>query len=477
MNGAVPIARSIESLVPFRRSSEVHDASEAVVTGNPPDWLRGELVRTCPAVFEGSRWLARHWFDGLCMIYAFRIGESSVKFQSRLLESEAAHEIAAGPTRVSSFGTPTGRTWWQRAVQPVQRISDNTNVNIVKMGDDLVALTEGDRQLRIDGASLRSLGAVSYTRDELTGAVAGAHPHFDVERQQIVNIATKFGSNGVVSIYEHGGLERSRRVIGSWRTRRVPYLHSFGLTTAQAVLVAHPFVVNPFDMLWSNRGYIDHFAWRPEDGTRLVVMDRATGQTAQHETDAMFVFHTVNAFQRDGDTIIDVLAYPSATIVDDLRVERMVEQLPDLRPSLVRIVMHPGRTRAELEPLSDVGFEFPSTNYRRVNGSNYRFAWGAADGPEAADGYSSSIVKVDVRTGKSSAFSDGERVYGEPVFVSRPGGSDEDDGVLLSVGTSQRADSAALVIIDAKAMVPLATVEVPKSIPLGFHGSFISRHA
>ena len=473
MNATVAANRSIESVSPFRRSSAVEEASAAALTGDLPEWLRGELVRTCPAVFEGAHWRARHWFDGLCMIYAFRVGASAVKFQSRLLDSEAAHEIASGPTSLGSFGTPTGRSWWQRAVQPVSRITDNTNVNIVKFGDDLVALTEGDRQLRIDAASLRNLGAVAYERDGLTGAVASAHPHFDFARQQVVNFATSFGAHGVVSIYEHGGQQRSRKTIGSWRTARVPYLHSFGLTPAHAILVAHPLSAKPLQMLWSNRGYIDHFEWRPEDGTRLVVVDRATGGIAEYETDPMFVFHTVNAFERDGATILDLLAYPNADIMYALRVERMVDQLPDLRPSLVRLVMRPGRTRAEREALSDVGFEFPSTNYRRVNGSSYRFAWGASDGPEAASTYSSSIVKVDVRTGKSSAFADGERIYGEPVFVARPDGGDEDDGVLLSVGTSQRADTSALAIIDAKTMALVAKAEVPNAIPLGFHGSFI----
>jgi carotenoid cleavage dioxygenase-like enzyme len=190
----------------------------------------------------------------------------------------------------------------------------------------------------------------------------------------------------------------------------------------------------------------------------------------------LFAFHTVNAFERDGDIVLDLLAYPNASIMAELRVDRMLEQLPDLRPSLRRLVMRPGRARAELETLSDVGFEFPSTNYDRVSGRDYRFAWGAADGPEEAGSYRSSIVKVDVRTGTSSVFSDGDQVYGEPVFVARPGGSEEDDGVLLSVGTSQRAEGSALAIIDARTMALVAKAEVPSTIPLGFHGSFIRQH-
>ncbi len=473
MTTAISKSRTIESITPFRRSTEVRDGTEAVLTGAPPDWLRGVLVRTCPAVFQAAAWRARHWFDGLGMIYAFRIGAASTTFQSRLLESEAANQIAGGPTRLGSFGTPTGRTAWQRIVQPIQRITDNTNVNIVKLGDDLVALTEGDRQLRVDAHSLRALGEVAYARDELTGSVAGAHPHFDFARSRVVNFATRFGREGVVSIYEHGERERSRSIVGSWRMTRVPYLHSFGLTAAHAILVGHPFAVRPLDMLWSNRGFIDHFEWRPQDGTRLLVLDRATGATAEYETDPMFVFHTVNAFERDGNTVLDVMAYPSAQIMEDLRVDQMVERLPDLRPSLKRLIMRPGQPRAELQSLGDAAFEFPSTNYRRVNGRDYRFVWGAADAPGADGSYRSSIVKFDVRTGASSAFSDGDRVYGEPVFVARPGASDEDDGVLLAVGTSQRADAAALAIIDARTMALVASAEVRSSIPLGFHGSFL----
>ncbi len=40
-------------------------------SGTIPDWLRGEVVRTCPVIFETNGWRAQHWFDGLGMIYAF----------------------------------------------------------------------------------------------------------------------------------------------------------------------------------------------------------------------------------------------------------------------------------------------------------------------------------------------------------------------------------------------------------------------
>jgi carotenoid cleavage dioxygenase-like enzyme len=151
----------------------------------------------------------------------------------------------------------------------------------------------------------------------------------------------------------------------------------------------------------------------------------------------------------------------------------MIAELPDLRPSLVRIVMRPGVERASVEKLSDIGFEFPSTNYRRVNGRPYRFAYGASDGPRADGTYRSAIVKIDLRTGGSTSFGDDAHVFGEPLFVARPQSDGEDDGVLLTVGSAQDAESSVLAVIDARTMALVASAEVPSSIPLGFHGSFV----
>lgn len=464
---------SIETLVPFRRSREHHVAIPARVDGILPDWLRGEVVRTCPAVFETSGWRARHWFDGLGMLYAFRIGDGGVDFRSRLLDSEAARDAWQGKARLGSFGTPSVRPMWRRVVEPVQRMSDNNNVNIVRMGPDLVAMTEGNRQAVIDDATLAASGPAHYADDALDGAIMTAHPHFDFARSRVLNVATAFGVNGMISVYEHAPDARRRQVVGSWRTAHIPYVHTFGLTPRHAILVAHPFTVAAVSMLWSSKGYIDHFGWHPEEGTRCIVIDRADGTVREYLAEPFFCFHTVNAFERGDETVLDLLAYPDAGIVDALRVERMAERLPDLRPSLLRLVMRPGSERAAVETLGDAGFEFPSIHYRRASGQPYRYAYGAANGHQADRAYASAIVKTDLQSGGASTFHDAAYIFGEPLFVARPGGADEDDGVLLSVGSALDGASSVLAVVDARTMAPLARATVPGAIPLGFHGSFL----
>ena len=472
MSASISTPPSIETLSPFRRSADQHAAIPARIEGQIPDWLRGEVVRTCPAVFETPGWRASHWFDGLGMIYAFRIG-TSVDFRSRLLDSETARDAWRGQANLGSFGTSTERPLLRRIFEPIPRISDNTNVNIVKIGAQLVAMTEGDRQLVIDGESLAALRPVDYSKDTLKRTITSAHPHFDFERGKVLNLATGFGRGGVISIYEHAPASRRREIVGTWRTPRVPYMHTFGLTPKHAILVGQPFDVTPMKMLWSSKGYIDHFDWHPEQGTRLALIDRANGKIREHVTEAFFTFHTVNAFERADSTVLDVLAYPNADIVEALRTARMRASLPELRPVLMRIVMQPGVERATLEKLTDVGFEFPSIHYKRASGRPYRFAYGASDGHQAGGAYTSDIVKIDLETGGSKSFSHDTHIFGEPLFVSRPGGEDEDDGVLVTVGSSQDADSSVLAIIDARTMTRVAIAQVPGSIPLGFHGSFV----
>jgi len=468
---------SIETLAPFRRSREAPTAIATQVEGAVPDWLRGAVVRTCPAVFETPGWRAQHWFDGLGMLYAFRIGAAGIDFQSRLLDSEAARDAWQGKARLGTFGTPVARPLWQRIVAPVPRMTDNDNVNIARFGTELVAMTEGNRQLRIDAATLAVAGPARYAHDTPAGALDGAlmtaHPQFDMARDKLVNVATSFGAQGTISVYEQAPGSWQRTVTGTWRTARVPYVHTFGLTPRHAIVVAHPFAVKTASMLWSSKGYIDHFAWHPEEGTHLVVIDRATGAVREHVTEPFFAFHTVNAFERGDETVLDLLAYPDAGIVDDLRVPRMVDRLPDLRPALLRIVMRPGVDRAVTGKVSDTGFEFPTINYRHASGRAYRHAYGAANGPGAGHACTSAIVKNDVETGGTASWVDAAYMFGEPLFVARPAATGEDDGVLLTVGSARDADAAVLAVIDARTMALLARATVPSAIPLGFHGSFL----
>lgn len=61
----------------------------------------------------------------------------------------------------------------------------------------------------------------------------------------------------------------------------------------------------------------------------------------------------------------------------------------------------------------------------------------------------------------------------EPLMVARPGGSAEDDGVVLSVVTG--ADGASfLLVLDAGSFQELARAHLGFGVPYQFHGNWLS---
>ena len=121
--------------------------------------------------------------------------------------------------------------------------------------------------------------------------------------------------------------------------------------------------------------------------------------------------------------------------------------------------------RARLETLSELGFEFPSINYRRVSGARHRQVWGATARGDGRD-----IIGIDCESGAVRHFGVPGYVFGEPVFVPAPSANAEDEGVLLAVGSNGR--DSKLAVLDARSLDAHALVDLDLPIPLGFHGSF-----
>src|SRR6185503_10707775 len=284
-----------EIVAPYRRPPDDAGSYPARWQGAPPAWLRGSVVRTCPAVFRLPGWQSEHLFDGLGAVFAFRIGDAP-RLDWRLLDCEASRDARRGRSRLATFGTRMRRPWWLRLFQPVPRISDNVNVNIQPFAGALVAMTEAPKQARIDPQSLAVSDWLRYD-DELGPVSMTAHPVIDREAGTVVNIAQAFGAKSECILYQHGAGDLRRRVLSRWPAREQPYVHSFGLTPRRAVLIGHPLTVRPSTMLWSEKPYIEHFRWRPERGTRLVLLDRGGGEPRIAETEACFVFHVANAYE------------------------------------------------------------------------------------------------------------------------------------------------------------------------------------
>jgi beta,beta-carotene 9',10'-dioxygenase len=445
---------------------------ELPIEGELPGWLSGSLLRTGPAKFEVGEQRMRHWFDGLAMLHRFTIADGGVSYGNRYLHSRsyrAAEE--QGRMVYGEFATDPCRSLFKRVqslFQPGKTLPDNANINVTRLGERFVSMTETPMPVQFDPHTLETAGVQPY---EVPGQLTTAHPHLERADGGMLNYAAKLGR---VSSYRffHIAPDRSEpRAICSLPVKEPSYMHSFGLSERWLVLAEFPLVVNPLALALSGRPYIENYRWKPERGTRFTLVERSTGESlGGFQTDACFAFHHVNAYDQDGEVVVDICAFEDAAVIEDLYLERLRSgEQPLASAELTRFRLDLRARSVARERLSDTDIELPRINYGRCNERPYRYVWGNGNGP---GGWLERIVKIDTHDGATLSWSRDGCFPGEPVFVARPGAAEEDDGVLLSVVLDAAAETSFLLVLDAAGLEELARARVPHHIPFGFHGQF-----
>ena len=442
------------------------------VEGELPIWLTGSLLRTGPAKFEVGERGMNHWFDGFAMLHRFSFDGGSVSYANRFLESKAYRAAEeTGEITYSEFATDPCRSLFKRAVSMFQpKLSDNGNVNLVKLGERFVAMTETPIPVEFDPETLAAAG-VAW---EVPGTLTTAHPHLDRRSGGMLNYAARLGPRNQYRFFrlapdaDADGAE----VISSTPAKEPAYIHSFGLSENWIVLAEFPYVVNPLALALSGRPYIENYRWKPELGTRFTLIDRASGEaTGPFETDACFAFHHVNAHEtEDGQVVVDLCTFDDATIVESLYLGNLRNGASIPPPRLTRFTISPEAGTVQSERLVEEPIDLPRINYGRCNERPYRHVWGVGtDGI----GYLDRIVSVDVERRTSEVWVEPGCYPGEPVFVADPEGSGEGDGVLLSVVLDTDAATSFLLVLDAATLEEVARARVPHHIPFGFHGQYV----
>ncbi|MBB4660956.1 carotenoid oxygenase family protein [Conexibacter arvalis] len=460
----------------FATLSEEVSLDRLPLRGALPDWLEGTLLRTGPARWEIGASTLTHWFDGLAMLHAFSFAGGEVSYANRFLASRARQAAdAAGRQVYGEFATDPCRSIFQRVHALFRpQATDNGNVNVARLGERFVALTETPMAVEFDPATLATLGFPRWA----PGHVTTAHPHADRASGEAINYTTRLGPSATYRVYGLSAPGAQPRAIATVPARPAAYMHSFGLSERFVVLAEFPLVLHPRDLVLGRAPFADCFAWEPERGTILTVVDRRDGTVrGRFGTDPFFAFHHINAFEQGDRLVVDLCAYADAAIVRSLFLDRLRGEAPrgDGVPDafLTRCEVDLASGRVELRRLSETPLELPRINYSAVNERSYRWVWGAARGADApADAFIDRIVKIDVDSGAAATWSQPGCWPGEPVFVAAPEATEEDDGVCLSVVLDGGRGASFLLVLDARDLSELARAEVPHHIPFGFHGQF-----
>lgn len=500
---------SFSGLYSRTSTKEFEEPVEGVVSGIIPEWLRGNLIRNGPGQASVGADRYRHAFDGLALLREFTLRDGRAWYRHRFLRSETLRRNQrAGRIVVSEFGTAAFpdpcATAFERFVSffSLEDFTDNALVNVTPFGgEQLYAMTESPFLHRIDPDTLDTLDRTDL-RDVVAVHTITAHPldyggytyligsRFTPPRPKYVIVRFPKKDGGSVSCSNLEGGQVIAEV--AMRSRLYPsYIHSFAVTEKWIVLLEQSMVISLPRLVCSKpmgaQGFVSCMSFDPNTNVRFHLVDRDTGaiQPTVIETAPFFVFHHVNAFeQNDGrEIVVDLCAFEDGAFIKSMHFERADQDTPTRFAQVRRFVLRPSDSGSDASPVvvkpercfshAELRGDMPRIN-DLYNGRRYKHVYMVSQVEGREDQVF--LSKLDVDTGLWLRWERPGWVPSEPVFVPRPGGEDEDDGVVLSslvnVADEQRL---ALVVIDAKTFCDVASVEFETGceIPADFHGCFL----
>jgi carotenoid cleavage dioxygenase-like enzyme len=118
----------------------------------------------------------RHWFDGLAMLHRFAFADGRVTYANRFLRSRAFEAAQRdGRLEFREFATDPCRSAFKRISTLFDahgQFTDNGAVNVTRLGDQYLALTETPLPVAFDARTLETLGV----RGEPPADISTAHP-------------------------------------------------------------------------------------------------------------------------------------------------------------------------------------------------------------------------------------------------------------------------------------------------------------
>lgn len=402
---------------------EMLRAVERTVDGLPvrgalPEGLEGRFLLIGPEPRRGPDGVDVPAGHGAAMVHEVRIGGGRADYRSRWISSDGPDAPSAG------LVTHAGRLLALGAHgRPV--VLDGS---LVPMGDDAVGATGG----------------------------SGAHARVDPVWDELLLVDAVPGEPRLVvtTIDVRGRVRRVAEVA----TDGPLLVHDFAITDRYVVLIATGAVEDGARVLWD-----------PTVPARIGLVDRSAEvpEASWFEVAPRAVWHFVNAFERDGEVVIDHVAHRQPVV----GVGGPGPLPGSTSPALVRTVVDPATGGIRDEVLDDRAVEHPAIDPART-GRRHRIVYAALADSRAVDpaGAFVGLVRHDLRDASSAEFrpADGARL-GAPVFARRAGSTGEDDGWVLATAADPISGSSRLLVLGPRAFAaaPIAEIVLPAPVSAG----------
>lgn len=461
------------------------DCALALTEGAIPNDLHGTLYRNGPGRFAVGRDRYSHPFDGDGMISSFRFDGRSVRYRNAYVKTaEFQAEELRGRTLYRSFGTNRPGGLLQNALRT--KFKNAANTGVISHGGRLLALWEGGWPHELDHDTLETRSRFGYAGrlqnpfgalDRLLNPELpfSAHPKVDPVSGKLYNFGLAFGVKNRLLIYTvnpNGEMDPIRFV----NLDKLSFIHDFVITeTSKAIFFCSPVHFDVLSMLTGRKTPAAGIAGDPFARVRILVVDLnappgeiSRSHTSVFEAPYSFVFHHINAFERDGEVHLfssEMGDFPSAEAAQEALTGGEVEY-PLTR--LVHYVLRPGQRNAIRNPLNVRAFEMPRVRDIDVGRSFEHFY---ATGAESDDlfPFMDEVLKISTTGAIKARFQLEEGLAGEPVYAPTPRG-----GYVLSLCCNHLTKKSELIVLEPHRLKTVARLSLPHSQPLGFHGNWVA---
>jgi carotenoid cleavage dioxygenase-like enzyme len=434
-------------------------AFDLPVTGRIPADLSGRYLRNGPNPL-GLEDPGYHWFIGAGMVHGVRLRDGRAEwYRNRWVRSRRTAETL-------------GERWPAGPVHAAQDFAANTHI-IRHAGRTLATVEAGALPYELT-SELGTVGPCDF-RETLPGGFA-AHTKLDPRTGELHAIAYFWGWDFVqhVVIGGDGLVARTTNI----PLPHKPMMHDFALTEKYVVLFDLPVT---FSLAAAGDGLPLPYTWNPDVQARVGLLPRggAAADVRWVAVEPCWVFHTFNAYDdAAGRVVVDLIKYEGAYDVSLLDGKGPL--------TLDRWTIDPAAGTIASRQLDDRLQEFPRVDERAIS-RPHRYGYSAVigevsratialSGDFADQAFGNALLKHDLTRGTSQAHEFArDATAGEAVFVPATADAAEDDGYVMAFVHNPDRGAADLLILAAQDFSgePVARVELPARVPLGFHGSWI----
>jgi carotenoid cleavage dioxygenase len=324
---------------------------------------------------------------------------------------------------------------------------------------------------RVDAKTLDTLGPEGWVPED----GISAHPKLDAATGELMF----FNYSKHAPYLHYGVVDRDNRLTAYQAVElsgpRLP--HDMAFTEHYAIL-------NDMPLFWDAellKKNVHAARLHKNLPSRFAILPRHGGAVRWFEAAPTYVLHWVNAYEQGDEIVLDGYFQeepePKPRADAPPGFAHMMAYLDEysFKPKLHRwrFDLRTGATREER--LDDAILEFGTIN-ARVGGRPYRYAYStlAEPGWFLFNGF----ARNDLKTGARSEYRLAPgRFASEAPFAPRIGGTEEDDGYLVSFVTDENAGTSECILIDARRIEdgPVARIALPHKICSGTHACWAER--